>query len=341
VATSQILASDGAAPAAIVMDTKPSSGDAPPARQRPVGLIERVVTVLLVIGPFVAVGWAAIHFWGEGVSLLDLVLLVVFYVITALGITVGFHRLLTHRSFEASRPLRLALAVVGSLAFQGGPIGWVAGHRRHHALADRPGDPHSPHVMPGEPTTPLRAFVHGHIGWLFGSTTISAPRYAADLLGERDMVRIDRLFPVFTLLSLALPAAIGYALGGPHAALTAMLWAGGVRIFLVQHVTWSINSVCHVWGRRPFSTRDRSTNVSWLAIPSFGESWHNGHHAYPRSARHGLLPGQVDLSAALIRLFERWGWAHEVVWPNHVDDGDPATATFVSRDECGRTAEPV
>jgi stearoyl-CoA desaturase (delta-9 desaturase) len=281
-----------------------------------VSWVERLVTLLFVGAPVAALVYAIVRFWGEGVGLRDIVLAAVLYVVVGFGITVGYHRLLTHRSFTTTRPFKVALAVVGSLGFEGGPIGWVADHRRHHAFTDRPGDPHSPYEYGDGLRARLRGLLHAHVGWLFGTTRTPWSRYARDLLADRDIVVVDRLFPVLCVASLLIPFGIGYLLGGSiGAALTALLWAGGVRIFVLHHVTWSVNSICHWVGRRPFPTDEYSTNVAVLAVASFGESWHNGHHALPRSARHGMLPGQWDPSARLIRCMEQVGLAHDVHWP--------------------------
>src|SRR5581483_2836557 len=246
-----------------------------------------------------------------------LVLGVVLYAVTGHGVTVGFHRLFTHRGFTPNRALKVALAIAGSMAVEGSVVSWVAAHRRHHAYSDRLGDPHSPHVGASGVHGPVRGFVHAHVGWLFAADTTSNERYAPDLLRDRDLTVVDRLFPVFALASLALPFLAGWALSGSLlGGLTALVWAGLVRMALLHHVTWSVNSICHMVGRRPFATKDRSRNVRALALVSFGESWHNLHHAYPTSARHGVLPGQLDSSAGLIRIFERFGWARNVRWPS-------------------------
>jgi stearoyl-CoA desaturase (Delta-9 desaturase) len=279
----------------------------------PVGLAQ-AVTAAIIVAPMVAFGYAVVRWWGHGVGIRDLVLIGLFYIVVGHGVTVGFHRLLTHRSFSASRPLKIALGILGSMAFQGGPIGWVADHRRHHAMSDRDGDPHSPHGYGPTWAGQLRGLWHAHMGWLLHHAPTSARRYAGDMLRDRDLVVVDALFPVWCLASLALPFGVGWVFGGVAGGLTALLWAGGVRIFLLHHVTWSINSICHTIGRRPFATNDRSTNVGALALVSLGESWHNGHHAFPRSARHGVLRHQVDSSALLIALFERIGWAKDVHW---------------------------
>jgi stearoyl-CoA desaturase (delta-9 desaturase) len=277
----------------------------------------RAVTALLVIGPGVVLGIAIPLLWGHAVTLLDIVLAVVLYVVTGHGITVGYHRLFTHSSFKPKRPLKIALAMLGSLAVEGSVIGWVAAHRRHHRYSDAPGDPHSPHSYGSGPLAQLRGFFHAHVAWLFSAQLTSAQRYAPDLLKDRDLVILSRLFPLFAVMSLAIPFGLGWLIGGTlGGAFTALIWAGFVRMTVLHHVTWSINSVCHVFGRRPYKTNDHSTNFAPLAILSFGESWHNFHHAQPCSARHGAAPHQIDSSARVIRLFEQFGWATNVRWPD-------------------------
>lgn len=277
----------------------------------------RVVTAVLVIGPGVALGIVVPLLWGHAVTLLDLVLAVVLYVVTGHGITIGYHRLFTHSSFKPKRPLKIALATLGSLAVEGSVIGWVAAHRRHHRHSDAPGDPHSPHQYGSGTLAQVRGFLHAHVAWLFSAQLTSAQRYAPDLLQDRDLVVLSRLFPLFAVMSLAIPFGLGWLVAGTWGgALTALIWAGLVRMMVLHHVTWSINSVCHVFGRQPYTTKDHSTNFAPLAILSFGESWHNFHHAQPCSARHGAAPHQIDSSARVIRLFEQFGWATNVRWPN-------------------------
>jgi stearoyl-CoA desaturase (delta-9 desaturase) len=290
----------------------PTIDEPPVAPPSGSGRVERTVTSLIIVAPLVGLFYAVFRWWGHGIGVRDLTLAVLFYVIVGHGVTVGFHRLMTHRSFTARRPLKIGLAIVGSMAFQGGPIGWVADHRRHHAKADRPGDPHSPHGHGPGLGGQLRGLWHAHVGWLLNHAPTSWRRYAHDLLDDHDLLVVNRLFPVWCVVSLALPFGIGYLFGGVAGGLTALLWAGAVRICVLHHITWSVNSICHMIGRRPFATPDRSTNVGALAILSFGESWHNGHHAFPHSARHGILRGQIDSSAMLISLFERLGWATDV-----------------------------
>ena len=232
------------------------------------------------------------------------------------GITVGFHRLLTHRAFATHKATEYFWAILGSLAVEGPVIGWVSDHRKHHTFPDAEGDPHSPHVdHDGETPGALRGLWHAHVGWLFHhATAVDAEKYAPDLLEDRGMRIIHRLFPLWVTLGLVIPAGIGWLVGGDlKSALTAFFWAGLVRMFLVHHVTFSINSICHFFGRRRFETEDMSTNVFWLAVPSFGESWHHNHHAFPRSAMHGLRWWEVDLGGLVIRAMKRLGLAWNVV----------------------------
>ena len=249
---------------------------------------------------------------------MPLALMVAFMVVVGHGVTIGFHRLLSHRSFVAARPFKIVLAVLGSLAFQGSLLAWVAEHRRHHRFADRPGDPHSPvWDSGGAPIGGAPGLGHAHVGWCFTHGPTSRARYVPDLLADRDLVLIDRLSVPLCIATLAIPFGLGYAIAGTASgALSALLWAGLVRVGLTNNITWSVNSICHRFGRRSFATQDLSTNVAWLAPLTMGESWHNNHHAFPRSARHGVDRRQLDSSAALIRLFERFGWAHDVQWPN-------------------------
>jgi stearoyl-CoA desaturase (delta-9 desaturase) len=284
---------------------------------RALGLfVNRSITLVLVAGPPIMVAVAAPLLWGRLLGVRDLVLALVFYVLTGFGVTVGYHRLFAHRSFRARRWLKLVLAGAGSMAVEGSPISWVANHRRHHVFSDRPGDPHSPHVHRDHVLGELRGFVHAHVGWLFANDPTAASRFAPELVQDRDTRIISRLFPVFAVGSLAVPFFIGWTLSGAiGGALTALLWAGVARMAFLHHVTWSVNSVCHMFGKQPATQRDHSTNVALLSLVSFGESWHNFHHAHPSSARHGALAHQIDVSAALIRCFERLGLATDVRWP--------------------------
>lgn len=277
---------------------------------------QAVITSLLVVGPAVGLAVVVPLLWGRAVNVSDLVMAGALYVITGYGISVGFHRLLTHRSFRANRPLKIVLALAGSMAIEGSATYWVANHRRHHIFSDQPGDPHSPHRFDGRPFGLVRGFLWAHVGWLFLSDATSADRYAPDMVADGDVTWVSRLFPLLAVVSLALPFGLGWALSGTFAgAIAAFVWAGLVRMAALHHVTWSVNSICHLFGRRSFTTKDKSRNFAPLAVVSFGESWHNLHHAHPALARHGALRGQVDPSATLIRLFEQLGWATKVRWP--------------------------
>jgi stearoyl-CoA desaturase (delta-9 desaturase) len=277
---------------------------------------DRIATGLVTAVPLLALGFAAWQSWQGLLKPVDLVIFAVFYVLTGLGVTVGFHRLFTHRSFKAKPVVRGTLAVLGSIAIEGPVISWVADHRKHHAFSDKVGDPHSPHIdhgggLRGE----LRGFVHAHIGWLFvHDQRGSRARYAPDLLRDPVIRFVDRTFVLWAVGGLVLPFVLGFAIGGSLAAgLTALLWGGLVRLFVLHHLTYSINSVCHVFGRRRFATTDESRNVFWLALPTFGEAWHNNHHAFPTSARHGLRRWELDPSALVIRGLELSGLAWDVV----------------------------
>ncbi|MDQ4144864.1 MAG: acyl-CoA desaturase [Actinomycetota bacterium] len=268
------------------------------------------VTVVPFIG-FVAAVWAL---WGRGLGVLDAAIALSFYVFTGLGITIGFHRLFTHKSFETNNFIKGMLAIAGSMAVQGPIITWVADHRRHHAFSDQEGDPHSPHLDDGPGVKGVvKGLWHAHMGWLFNDERTSARRWCPELLKDPLLVKIDKLFPLWVLLTFALPPAIGFAASGTlSGALTAGLWGSLVRVFMLHHVTWSINSICHFYGERPFQSDDHSTNNWVLSLISFGESWHNNHHAFPTSAVHGIGRAQIDISGGVIAFLERLGLARNV-----------------------------
>jgi stearoyl-CoA desaturase (delta-9 desaturase) len=304
-----------------VLERQPSpvatvdSDPAPPSRVWP----QRTFTAVLVIAPAAALAVIFSRVLSDGLAWQDILIAAAFYVVVGHGVSVGFHRLFTHRSFEARRPLKIALALVGSLSLQGSLIGWVAEHRRHHMFTERPGDPHSPVRPSTQPFGRLRGLWHAHVGWLFETGNASPQRFAPDLLADRDIVIIDRLFIPFAVLTLLLPFGLGYAITGRlSGAIALFLWAGVLRVGLLHHVTWATNSLCHSFGRRPFATRDASRNLAPLALLSMGEAWHNAHHAFPSLARHGVDAHQLDTSAILIRIFERMGWATQVRWPDPV-----------------------
>jgi stearoyl-CoA desaturase (delta-9 desaturase) len=277
---------------------------------------ERIVRTLIVGVPALALAVGAWLAWGGTLHWQDLVVLAITYTFTGLGITVGYHRLFTHRSFKTSRALRALLAVLGSMAVEGPVIEWVATHRKHHRFSDIAGDPHSPHLEhePGWRGA-LRGLGHAHVGWMFRGKDMANPaRYAKDLVSDRDLRVISRSFPLWVLAGLALPFGLGVALTGSLVGgLTGLLWGGAVRVFFLHHVTFSINSLCHFFGRRPFSTGDQSRNLAWLAPLAFGEAWHNNHHAFPTSARHGLDRWQIDPGAWFIAALERCHLASDVI----------------------------
>lgn len=275
---------------------------------------------LFVTIPFAAL-LLAIPFawvWGWGPSWLDIATGASLYFISLSGIGVGFHRYFTHGSFAATRGLRVGMAAAGSLAIEGDIIQWVADHRRHHRFTDQEGDPHSPWRYGESVRGLIKGLYHAHVGWLLNREFSNRERFAKDLLKDKDIRIIDRLFPAFVVVSLLTPAVIaGLVMGSWRSVLLAFFWAGLVRVALLHHVTWSINSICHVFGERPFETRegDKAANFWPLAIISGGESWHNLHHADPTCARHGVLRGQLDSNARIIWIFEKFGWATAVRWP--------------------------
>jgi stearoyl-CoA desaturase (Delta-9 desaturase) len=277
----------------------------------------KISNLLAVIIPPTIIVLAAVIFWNDIVGVSDLVVLAIMYAITGFGITVGFHRMLTHRSFQTSKALEYSFAVMGSMAVQGPVIHWVADHRKHHAHTDEEGDPHSPHVGAGTGLKgALRGLLHAHVGWLMTEQGRAERRkYAKDLVEDPGMRMINRRFVSLVVAGLLLPAVLGFVLTGGSwiGALTGMLWGGFIRVFLLHHLTWSINSVCHFFGRRRFDIEDHSTNVWWLALPTLGEAWHHNHHAFPRSAVHGLRRVELDPSAALIWVMEKLGLIWNVV----------------------------
>lgn len=292
---------------------RPTAADVQPVRHE---TLDRTITGLVTAIPFAALGFVGWQAWESALRWSDLVVLAIVYLLTGLGITVGFHRYLTHRSFSTSKGMRFVLAALGSAAIEGPVISWVADHRKHHAFSDAEGDPHSPHVGHGGGLRgALRGLLHAHVGWLFIHTDRAAKeRYAPDLLADPVIRFVDRTFVLWVALGLAAPFGLGVAIGGSvHSGLTGLLWGGAVRMLLLHHVTYSINSLCHFFGRRDYATDDQSRNLLWLALPSLGEAWHNNHHAFPRSARHGLKRWQVDLSAGVIRVLETLGLVWDVV----------------------------
>jgi stearoyl-CoA desaturase (delta-9 desaturase) len=276
---------------------------------------QRIGNIVGLAVPLAAFCAVIVFTWQELVGPADIAILVVMYTASAFGATVGFHRLLTHRSFQTYKPIEYTFAVLGTLSVEGSVIAWVSDHRKHHAHADADGDPHSPYGHGAGFFAGLKGLWHAHAGWLLTSGhQADARRYAPDLVEDRGMVIIDRAFLPIVAAGLALPFAFGYLVtGGLAGALTALLWGGLARVFLFHHASFSVNSICHFFGRRRFATTDQSTNVFWLALPSMGEAWHNNHHAFPRSAYHGLRWWEFDLSGLVIRAMRRARLAWNVI----------------------------
>jgi stearoyl-CoA desaturase (delta-9 desaturase) len=292
----------------------PSGDDTPPELKK---TWEQVALALFVVVPFLALVAAVPVLWGWGLDWRDVVIAVGMYAITGHGVTVGFHRHFTHRAFRAPQWVRVVLAVAGSMAIEGPVIRWVADHRKHHRFSDRPGDPHSPWRYGRNLRALTRGFAYAHLGWLFDVEQTSEEKFAPDLCKDRAIARVSRTFPLWVVVSMLLPPLVGGLWAWSwQGAVWAFFWGSLVRVALLHHVTFSINSVCHITGRRRFKTRDESRNVWWLALPSMGEAWHNFHHAEPTSARHGVGRFEIDTSAAIIKVMEKTRLASEVHWPD-------------------------
>jgi stearoyl-CoA desaturase (Delta-9 desaturase) len=284
--------------------------------EQPLSHAYKAINLAGIALPLLALAIAIALLWNRMVGLTEIAILAVGYLATGLGVTVGFHRLFTHRSFQTSRAVRYTFAILGQMAVEGDVLTWVADHRKHHQFSDRQGDPHSPHADFGEgPIESLKGLWHAHTGWLFSRVgRADRQKYAKDLMADRGLRKIAQMFLPLVIVSLLLPAAVGWLLlGGWYGFVAGLVWGGGIRIFLLHHVTFSINSICHIWGRRRFASGDESRNVWWLAWLSFGESWHNNHHAFPASAFHGLRSREIDPGGWIIRCLERSGLAWRVV----------------------------
>ena len=278
--------------------------------------VDRFANLAVTVAPLAVIGVAIWQSWGGLLAWQDILIFFATLIPFGFGITVGFHRLFTHRSFKTSRPMRFLWAVLGSMALEGPVIEWVAYHRRHHRFSDAEGDPHSPHVGRSSGIAgALRGLFHAHVGWvLFSDEPAEAERYAPDLIADPVVRFVDSTFVLWAVVGLAIPFVLGVALtGSVFGGLMGLLWGGAVRIFFLHHITFSVNSLCHFFGRRGFATKDHSRNIAWLAPFTFGEAWHNNHHAFPASARHGLGRAELDPSAGLIRLMELAGLAWDVV----------------------------
>jgi stearoyl-CoA desaturase (Delta-9 desaturase) len=294
-----------------------SPGPRPDFEPEPSGTAERILVGVFVGVPMLALLAAAPLAWGWGLGWHDIVIAVVFYYLSGLGVSMGFHRYFTHGSFKATRSFKIALAVAGTLALEGPVLTWVADHRRHHKYSDKEGDPHSPWRYGNDWKALTKGLAFAHMGWMFDPNKTSQEKFCPDWLADDDIRKVSKLFPWLVAASILAPALIGGLWAWSWAgAVTAFFWASLVRVAFLHHVTWSINSICHTFGKEEFEVRDKSRNVNWLAILSFGESWHNLHHADPTCARHGVLKGQIDTAARLIWVAEKLGWVYDVRWPD-------------------------
>ena len=283
--------------------------------ERPSFLV-KAVNLAAVIVPFAGFVAAAVLLWGIGFSWLHLSLMVAMYLLTAVGITIGYHRLFTHRSFETNRVVKAIFAILGSMAVEGPLLKWVAMHRRHHQHSDEEGDPHSPHLHGEGLWGVVTGLWHAHVGWIFDRDPDNIERYVGDLTKDRALRWISNMFPLWVLVSLLVPTVLGGVISlSWSGALLGLVWGGLARIFLVHHVTWSINSVCHLWGSRDFESHDESRNNFIFGVLALGEGWHNNHHAFPTSARHGLRWWQIDISYLVIRAMQAVGLATKVRKP--------------------------
>ncbi len=288
-------------------------------RSRDDSLLEKTATAIAVVLPFAGLIVAVWGMWGWGFTWVELTVMFVMYLATGFGITIGYHRLFTHRSFETFGVIKFALAVLGSMSVEGPVLRWVANHRCHHQYSDQKEDPHSPHRYGGGFFGVLAGWWHSHIGWMFESGPVDLQKYVGDFSDDKLVQRVNRWFPLWVLLGFLLPMAAGGLLSGTwFGVFLGFLWGGLVRVFIVHHMTWSINSICHLWGRRPFNCNDESRNNLLCGLFSLGEGWHNNHHAFPISARHGLKWWEFDASFLVISIMERLG----LVWRVQVPSAD-------------------
>jgi stearoyl-CoA desaturase (delta-9 desaturase) len=300
-----------------VETTKPTVGQSAGASPAPIPTSNRIASAIGIVIPFVGLIVALIGLWGWGVTATELILMAVMYLLTGLGITMGYHRLFTHKSFETVRPIKALLAILGSMSVQGPVLRWVATHRRHHQHSDTADDPHSPNCHGGGVWGVISGFWRAHVGWIFEKDHPGLSNYVRDLHADRLVVAVSKLFPLWVVLSLLIPAGVGGLVAGTWTGVwLGFLWGGLVRIFLVHHVTWSINSACHLWGSQPYDCQDGSRNNFLFGIFGLGEGWHNNHHMFPTSARHGLKWWQIDVSYITIRFLERIGLAWRVRVPS-------------------------
>jgi stearoyl-CoA desaturase (delta-9 desaturase) len=289
----------------------------------------RVLTLIAVLVPIFGILSAAKILWGTDLHSIDLYVAGAFYILTGLGITIGYHRLFAHRSFEAHPVVRVVLAILGAMTLQGPLTQWVTDHRIHHMHSDKKGDPHSPNLAGDSFFGMLKGLLHAHVGWMFTEKGFyRTSKYATDIYEDKYLLKVDKLYLLWVTLSLALPFALGYGFGGTvELGLEMFVWAGLVRIFLFQHSTFAVNSICHKFGRRRYKTKDNSRNQFLVALLTFGEGWHNNHHAFPRSARHGLGKLQIDFSWVLIVVMQKLKLASNISLPS----GDQAVKSALRK----------
>ncbi len=284
--------------------------------ERPVSPWVRAMNIAGILLPLAGLLAAIVLLWPFGVHWVPLGLLAVMYLLTGLGVTVGYHRLFTHKSFETGRVMTFIIGVLGSMSMEGSILQWVANHRQHHQHSDSDNDPHSPHTHGGGVWNMIRGMWHAHMGWITRGTNPDLKRYVPDLQKDRMVRWLSLTFPVWVLVGMLMPAVVcGLIMMSWKGVLLGFIWGGLVRVLLVHHVTWSVNSVCHVWGSRPFESHDESRNNVICGVLAMGEGWHNNHHAFPTSARHGLRWWQFDLSYIVIKTMEALGLARNVRVP--------------------------
>lgn len=299
------------------MDTRQEQSEHGLHHDDEVTLSARITNLLGVVVPLAALAVAIALLWGVAFSWQYLVIMAAMYLVTGFGITIGYHRLFTHKSFRTPRPVAALLAIMGAMAAEGSLMQWVSAHRLHHQHSDQHGDPHSPHLHGNSLLAALNGMWHAHIGWaLKKRKDENTGRNTRDLNKDPWLRFVNRLFPVWVGLGLLIPAVLGGLMTMSWMGLLlGLLWGGLVRVLLVHHVTWSINSVCHIWGSRPYESRDHSRNNAIFGILALGEGWHNNHHAFPSSARHGLSWWQFDASYVVIRAMQMVGLASDLRVP--------------------------
>lgn len=277
----------------------------------------RLQCIMVIALPIIGLIAGIIMLWGPGIQPIHLALMLGGYILTGHGITIGYHRLFTHKSFKTSRFMTFIIALLGTMAWEGPIMRWVGTHRMHHQHSDNPLDPHSPHTHGDHALSFWKGLWHSHMGWIMFSTPAELSKYTPDLRKDKMLVWFDRFFLPIALLGLVIPGLIAWAVTGTlMGGLLGFIWGGLVRVFLVHHITWSVNSACHLWGAQHFKSHDHSRNNAVFGVLAFGEGWHNNHHAFPASARHGLKWYQFDSSYLVIRAMKAVGLASDVIVPS-------------------------